>query len=295
MIVWIGPLTWAIVVWRNSIVFHDYDKITSVYIHFLPCLLYYCLRWHGSAPISSPALFSGIASANTCYVASPKLPIDDSLTAMDFLYAAIGYVFWQVCYFAKTEVVDKRKLDSRPELVTSLRWLSADKKNPFAQLVVAVCRKVGIYRWDEYPDATSLKTKTVFISVQFLYTLVTFVPTMVMYRSHKWNIVYLVFIFASAAFNGASFYIEVFSKVYQKKLLRLEEMKIVAEQAAQFSLDVASGRLPVTSNGAGVDNVDEEEKDGMGGVNIDVINGDSSIDASPYEDEGITPNSDFDS
>ena len=87
----------------------------------------------------------------------------------------------------------------------------------------------------------------------------------------------------------------MFSKVYQKKLLRLEEMKIVAEQAAQFSLDVASGRLPVTSNGAGVDNVDEEEKDGMGGVNIDVINGDSSIDASPYEDEGITPNSDFDS
>ena len=188
--------------------------------------------------------------------------------------------------------MDKRKLDSSPELVTSLRYLSADKNNAFAQLVVKLCRKLGIYRWDEYPDATSLKTKIVFISVQFLYTLLTFSPTMVMYRSHHWNIAYLIFIFTSAAFNGASFYIEVFSKVYQKKLMRLEEMKIVAEQAAQFSLDVASGRLPATQTG--LDNSDEsaeEEKDGMGGVHVDVING---IDGNPYEDEGITPISDFD-
>ena len=226
--------------------------------------------------------------SNTCYVASPKLPINDSLTPMDFVYAALGYIFWQVCYFAKTEIVDKRKLDSCPEIVTSLRYLSADKNNAFAKLVVKLCRKLGVYRRDEYPDATSMKTKIVFISVQFFYTLLTFLPTMVMYQSHLWNIAYLIFIFTSAAFNGASFYIEVFSKVYQKKLLRLEEMKIVAEQAAQFSLDVASGRLPVTPNG--IDNSDEsaeEEKDGMNGVDgINVIDG---------EDEGVTPNSDFDS
>lgn len=36
-----GPLTMAIVIWRCSLVFHDYDKITSVYVHFLPSLLYY--------------------------------------------------------------------------------------------------------------------------------------------------------------------------------------------------------------------------------------------------------------
>lgn len=31
-----GPLLWAIITWRNSLVFHDLDKITSVMIHAFP-------------------------------------------------------------------------------------------------------------------------------------------------------------------------------------------------------------------------------------------------------------------
>lgn len=40
-----GPLMSAILIWRNSLIFHDYDKIVSVYIHLLPSMLYYTLRW----------------------------------------------------------------------------------------------------------------------------------------------------------------------------------------------------------------------------------------------------------
>ena len=41
-----GPLAWAIMTWRNSLVFHDVDKITSTFIHLAPPLLSFAMRWH---------------------------------------------------------------------------------------------------------------------------------------------------------------------------------------------------------------------------------------------------------
>lgn len=37
-------------VWRNSLVFHDVEKITSLYIHIFPGLLLYTLRWYPRTP-----------------------------------------------------------------------------------------------------------------------------------------------------------------------------------------------------------------------------------------------------
>ena len=36
--------------WRNSLVFHDVEKITSLYIHIFPGLLLYALRWYPHSP-----------------------------------------------------------------------------------------------------------------------------------------------------------------------------------------------------------------------------------------------------
>lgn len=43
-----GPLAFAVPVWRNSLVFHDVEKITSLYIHIFPGLLTYALKWYPS-------------------------------------------------------------------------------------------------------------------------------------------------------------------------------------------------------------------------------------------------------
>jgi hypothetical protein len=51
-----GPLVVAILIWRNSLIFHDYDKIVSVYIHLLPSMLYYTLRWTREAGESRQVL-----------------------------------------------------------------------------------------------------------------------------------------------------------------------------------------------------------------------------------------------
>ncbi|KAI3878978.1 hypothetical protein MKX03_000754 [Papaver bracteatum] len=40
-----GPLTWALILWRCSLVFSSLDKIVCVLIHHLPGIVYFTIRW----------------------------------------------------------------------------------------------------------------------------------------------------------------------------------------------------------------------------------------------------------
>ena len=42
-----GPLCWSVFIFRNSIVLHDIDQLTSTFIHISPPLLFWCWRWGG--------------------------------------------------------------------------------------------------------------------------------------------------------------------------------------------------------------------------------------------------------
>lgn len=71
-----GPLAIGIVMWRNSLVFHDLDKCTSVFIHIYPALVTYTYRWH-----------------------RPDEVAEDSAGLMSFrsvLLALLFYIAWQV-------------------------------------------------------------------------------------------------------------------------------------------------------------------------------------------------------
>ncbi|RHZ20703.1 hypothetical protein DYB37_007912 [Aphanomyces astaci] len=211
-----GPLVWAVVLWRNSLVFHDIDRMSGVFIHIMPCLLYYCVHWHGCS--SSSMLLHPTPSVN--YFLPPSHP-QDSLDGVDFVYAILGYLIWQVLYFVKTEVVDRAALDARPDLLTSLRWLTTDRKNGFSLLVLGLCRYGGIMGPTEAYDPRTIKTKAIFVAAQLVYTVVTFAPTPVLFTSHFLHCMYIQLIFVAAVHNGASYYFEVFAKLYHHKLLLL--------------------------------------------------------------------------
>lgn len=216
-----GPLTVAIIAWRNSLVFHDYEKMTSVFIHILPCLLTYSLHWNaGGDPSYSYA--------------------QETMTYRDFFNGSMGYVFWQLLYYAKTEVLDKDKLDSDPSLLTSLRWLSNDKKNSMNRAVLSLCKKVGLFCADEEFDSRTVKTKVVFMSSQFVYTLITFLHTPLLYWSHTLHLSYIIFIFATAVYYGAGYYIEVFSARYQLQFENKTKIQQVAETAAVAAYNLAN-------------------------------------------------------
>lgn len=207
----------AILVWRNSFVFHDFDKIASIYVHILPAMFYYCVRWTTMST----------SEDHTCLANPSCTPIQFS----DYVWAILGYVFWQILYLLKTEMIDKEHLDSNPHLLTSLRWLAQDTKNAFCRKVLGAYRKVGAFRPDEDFDSTSMKTKMVFVFSQLIYSTLTFAPTWFLYNYQTLHMIYLVFIFTMSVFNGASFYIEVFSKRYNVRISKMAEMHKIAKEA----------------------------------------------------------------
>lgn len=209
-----GPLSWAVPVWRNSLVFHDMDKLTTVYIHVLPNMLTYCTRWPDKG--------------------QPGLMLDD------FLWAIMGYIFWQLCYFIKTEINDRAKLDADPEIQTSLRFLTMDRRNPMHQLVKSLMIQLGVMKKGESFDHATLKTKVIFMGSQLVYTIFTFLPIPWLYNSQTRHLYFVIGVFVIAIYNGASFYIEVFSKRYMKQFEKRQEMQAVAEAAARIALETAA-------------------------------------------------------
>eukprot|EP00602_Paraphysomonas_sp_CaronLab_P006659 CAMPEP_0185036042 /NCGR_PEP_ID=MMETSP1103-20130426/28426_1 /TAXON_ID=36769 /ORGANISM="Paraphysomonas bandaiensis, Strain Caron Lab Isolate" /LENGTH=356 /DNA_ID=CAMNT_0027573411 /DNA_START=617 /DNA_END=1687 /DNA_ORIENTATION=- len=191
--------------------------MTSIYIHILPAMLTLVLRWNVISPESI----------------SP-------LSWQDFIIAAVGYIFWQVSYYIKTEVIDRHVLDSNPELLTSLRWLAKDKKNATARGVLKILKRVGVMGKDEDYQAHEFKTKLIFMTSQFIYTVVTFLPSFVLYQSYTIHVGYMIALFVASVFNGASYYIEVFSQRYQLKFSKKEDMQKVVQAAAEIAYQAAT-------------------------------------------------------
>ncbi|KAJ3024419.1 UNVERIFIED_CONTAM: hypothetical protein HDU68_008186 [Siphonaria sp. JEL0065] len=112
-----GPLLWAIVIWRSGLVFHSLSHITTIYIHLLPALVTFVIRWIPSEEQSVSDLCSGQ---------------DCILTLSDvFQWPILLYLLWQGLYLIKTEVLDRKKLQADKDIGTSLRHLIAFYENHF--------------------------------------------------------------------------------------------------------------------------------------------------------------------
>lgn len=178
-----GPLTFAVVMWKNSIVFHDWDKMFSFIIHYHPSLVTYTIRWHTAA---------GLA---------PAAPL--SLRTLGG--AMLLYAFWQIMYLIKTEVLDRKKLNSDDQLMTSLRWLAFKKPHPIYRRI----KKMGY-------DPNPILLLVVF---QFFYSMLVALPMFVAYHYRRVHELYLMGVFLVAVINGAQFYFEVFTESYTKRLV----------------------------------------------------------------------------
>lgn len=211
-----GPIAIAIVAWRNSFVFHDLDRITTVYIHILPALLLYTLRWHLMRDTLVPALLRGSGEDMgpfSTFLHDYYKPLDWA----DIALALFLYLMWQIVYILKTEVIDREKLDSDANLQTSLRWLSVDERNAMNIMARSIMTSVGILKKGEKLDPKTMKTKMIFVASQFVYTFLTYLPSFFFFSSQLLNLAYLIFLFVACVFNGGAYYIEVFSSRYNNK------------------------------------------------------------------------------
>jgi hypothetical protein len=190
-----GPVAFAVPVWKNSLVFHDINKVQTVYIHLFPLLLLRVLRW------SPQPDFPDLAQCG---------PVEGA----DLLNALGVYLGWQVLYLFITEVTLAKHLDRNPLLSTSLRWLTRDSKNGLHKIVLKLCRQIAVMGKDEVFDPNSVKTKVIFCTAQLIYTVFTFVVTPFVFASYILHLLWSLAIGGVVLINGAEFYMEVFSRRY---------------------------------------------------------------------------------
>lgn len=151
-----GPVAWAIVTWRNSLVFHDVDRMTSLFVHLLPPLVTFALRWY-PVPLSDryacPQELGGATFDAPPYLPSPVTMFQEespdlivlpkcnvSWTYILIVPMLIYELVWQFSYYLKTEFADRDKLKREPTIATSLRWLTKDSRSYIGR----ICLRSGM-------------------------------------------------------------------------------------------------------------------------------------------------------
>ena len=108
---------------NQNILFCSMDKATSIAIHILPGLFYYLIRW--------------------CPNLSPDNQLPNLLPLSwteQFLYPLGIYITWQLIHFCIQFTI----IEKDPTLVTSLRYLAGDAKNPCTIYGTKLAVKLGI-------------------------------------------------------------------------------------------------------------------------------------------------------
>ncbi len=74
--------------------------------------------------------------------------------------------------------------------------------------------KVGVFRPDEHFNESTSSSLGLFVLAQAIYTTLTILPPILTwYACHEvFGTAWLVFLFAVGAWNGGSYYVEIFSK-----------------------------------------------------------------------------------
>jgi len=230
-----GPLAWAVVLWRNSLVFHSVDKMTSSFIHLLPPLVTFSLRWDDylatrTLPRVYENLGDGVSDAG-----AGTISIVVQIMRRFLLYPLLAYILWQLLYLIKTEIISRRKLETDPEIMTSLRWLTKDPRS-FSYRVITC---LGPER----------KTAA-FVLFQCLYTLLTLIPTPFLWHSMLAHALFLAALFVVALVNGASYYFSVFATRYMDKLASRSGQS-QREKSDHGASQVANGSEKGSQKGSG--------------------------------------------
>ena len=139
-------------------VFHDWDKLTSCFIHSFPPLISFAIRWY---PEEFPEYVT--CFDETCHIPWTSIIIPH----------LVFFLFWEVSYYIKTEHIDKKLLNERQHIITSFRWITEmDKKSKSYEL------------GQKFTPAQRLFA---FMAFQFFFHLVTVTPVVWMVNNIYFN------------------------------------------------------------------------------------------------------------
>ena len=196
-----GPLPVAVIMWRNSLVFHSMEKLAAIFIHIFPNIVVFTLRW----------LIDENSSEYTICIR----PDDCSPTYWEIFIPHFWiFIFWQVSYLLKTQFVDRDYLNDRPHIQTSYRWLTRGKGN---------IGRISALLGEEYIFLG-------FLAWQLFYHMSCAIAAKLMF-DHCWiHASLIVFVVLCAMWNGAGFYFERFQIHYMSDVQKAAERKMVNQR-----------------------------------------------------------------
>ncbi|KAG9238164.1 hypothetical protein BJ875DRAFT_502224 [Amylocarpus encephaloides] len=233
----------AIAMWRNSMVFHSFDKVTSLFIHIMPCVTLHCLV-HLVEPAYQQARFPGIWTIKTSPAGSKE---HYSLLAMT-LWSTIPYAIWQLSYHFMITVRRREKIAAgRP---TSFTWLRKSYSKAWIGKIVL-----------SLPNSLQ---EPAFMLIQYSYAVLTMLPCPIWFYYRYASASFLTAVFCWSVYNGATYYIDVFGKRFQNEL---EAMKAEV-QKWQSSPDLVTSPMmtPRTENGTELSVLLDGEQEKVEGI-----------------------------
>ena len=191
----------AIVMWRNSLVFHSMDKVVSLFIHVMPPVALHCIV-HLTP---DDYLLTRFPAVHTIKYSLKGTREHYSLWSM-LVWASLPYAVWQLSYHFFITVRRKEKIAAgRP---TSFTWLRKSYSRTW----------IGKF-------VNSLPTplqEPAFMGIQYSYALLTIVPCPVWFWYRWASAGFLLTVFSWSVWNGANYYMDVFGKRFQKELEQLK-------------------------------------------------------------------------
>ncbi|KAG1756090.1 hypothetical protein EDB19DRAFT_1902266 [Suillus lakei] len=178
-----GSLASAVITWRNSLVFHDTDKVTSLFVHIY-------------APFTFTVIRHFYPNAEDRFPALKALPYPQS------------NIFWQLMYW-KFVLVDRRSKIASGQRTTSFSFLLNDKRGTIGRALSTVP--------PQYREVSFMAGQLVYSLLTELPAV------FLLYDSPVWSGAFLMFIFSVSVWNGGGFYIEVFGRKFERELEALRK------------------------------------------------------------------------
>ncbi|KAF3901586.1 hypothetical protein ABW21_db0203320 [Orbilia brochopaga] len=188
-----GNNAWAIAMWRNSMVFHSLDKITSLFIHLMP-------------PVVLHSIVHQDAMQGNMY-ALERIRAEGGFSLFEMIgWASVPYLFWQACYHFFITVRRADKIAAgRP---TSFTWLRKSySKTMIGKAVLSL------------PESLQ---ETAFMGIQYAYAVLTMLPVPLWFNSRTLSACFVSALGLWSVYNGATYYIDVFGKRFEKELMILK-------------------------------------------------------------------------
>ncbi|KAL5572416.1 hypothetical protein UlMin_022013 [Ulmus minor] len=208
-----GPLAWALIVWRCSLVFSSLDKLVSVLIHLLPGIVFFTIRWW------DPATFAAMHPEGTSRrVSWPYVEDKSYLWTWLFVVPLFAYTLWQVLYFLIVNVLRRQRLLRDPEVMTSYRELS--KK----------AQKANNVWWRLSGLLGDQNRMLMYILFQALFTVATMALTVPIFLSYELHVIFQVLKVSATVWNGGSFLLEVMPRQVIQKEKKKTEMQPLETQ-----------------------------------------------------------------